>query len=156
MQDSGELYELFTHAAEFKHQLDDHSWQDGFSAEGVKWILYQGMTYVALQADKIVGTTALEWSDKDWGELEQGDAGYIRRLAVAEEVHGQGIGRFILDWAMEEVKSKDRKYLRLDCAQNNTSLCKYYENQGFTLVKSVKWPSDTGKETTANLYQKEV
>ncbi len=154
--DNEAIHEIFTHAAEFKYRFDDTSWRDGFSSKGVAWMIDQRTTYVAIDNAIIVGTAALEWVDDGWGELDANDAGYIRRLAVAENKHGKGIAKYILDWAMQEVTAKERAYLRLDCSASNTSLCKYYENQGFVLINTVTWPSDSGKETKANLYQKEV
>jgi GNAT superfamily N-acetyltransferase len=141
----------------FKRQFDDTSWRDGFSLDGVNWMIDQGTTYVANEAGKIVGTTALEWSDDGWGDLDNDNAGYIRRLAVADGQHGKGVAKFILDWALQEVANKDRDYLRLDCAQKNTSLCKYYENQGFELVKTAKFEdSDAENIEKSNLYQKRL
>ena len=154
LEDLHELHKIYTDAAQYKHEFNDSSWRDGFSRNGVRWMIKQGTTYAATEDNKIIGVTALEWQDEGWGELEKGDAGYIKRLAVAKEQRGNGIGGFILDWALQEVAKNNRKYLRLDCSTQNTSLCNYYETQGFMLVKTVTWPSDAGEEIESNLYQK--
>jgi GNAT superfamily N-acetyltransferase len=148
------LVSIFTAANRYKLERDDRSWAPGFTEKGVTWMLSLGTMYVACLGDPIVGTLALDWADDDWDdERDKGErrAGYIRRLAVREDFHGQQIGAQIIDWAAGQAAREGRDRLRLDCNIANTKLCTYYEKQGFQRVVTKEFPA---YHYTAALYER--
>lgn len=148
------LLEIFTQANQYKIDHHDRAWAPGFSEKGVIWMIGLGTTYAAYLDDVIVGTVALEWADTEgWGDRENGQAGYIRRLAIHDGYHGQHIGEQIIDWAADQVKLKGRAYLRLDCSPDNKKLCAYYENQDFKRVEIKHFPD---YNSTAALYEHSI
>ena len=148
------LLEIFTQANQYKIARHDRAWAPGFSEKGVTWMIGLGTTYAAYLGDKIVGTVALEWEDTEgWGERENSNAGYIKRLAIHGDYHGQHIGEQIIDWAADQVQQKGRTYLRLDCTASNKKLCAYYENQGFRQVEIKHFPD---WNSTSALYERSL
>lgn len=75
------------------------------------------------------------WHDEKWGDSEM-KAAYIHRLAVKDGFHNQGMGEQIINLAAEAAAAKGKTFLRLDCSNDNTSLCNYYEGLGFTRVST--------------------
>lgn len=76
------------------------------------------------------GIVGLSWSDAYWPD--DGQAGYVHRMAIRSAMHGQNLGSLMLFWAQQQVKKQGRRFLRLDCAAGNGRLRRYYEDQGFS------------------------
>lgn len=99
--------------------------------------LPEGLVYLAWADDRAVGAFVLRWSDELlWGP-DDGQGGYLHRLATHPDVAGQGIGRRLVDTAGELTARQGRRWLRLDCDQGNQPLRAYYEAQGFRHVRDV-------------------
>jgi ribosomal protein S18 acetylase RimI-like enzyme len=83
--------------------------------------------------DSIVGTLAIQWSDPDvWGECgEDGRAGYIHGMAIKRSVAGGRVGERMLEWAVDTIAARGRRFARLDAMASNAALCGYYERRGF-------------------------
>lgn len=154
IKDIEKLHELFVQAAKYKHKYDDYSWRDGFSLDGTKRMIVKGSTFLVLiDTNNLAGTVALEWNEDAWEDDQENNAGYIHRLAIADGYHGQQLSKQIIEWTAEQVTSKKRKYLRLDCNVKNISLCAYYESQGFKQIATKEFPE---YDLTSALYQKPV
>ena len=109
----------------------------------------RGEVYLVFQAGLVVGTFGLTWADAYWPD--DGQAGYVHRLAIRDKVRGQGMGQALLNWAAEQVWQRHRSLLRLDVAMGNGRLRRYYEEQGFIFCGTV---GDHDYE--AALYEKNV
>jgi ribosomal protein S18 acetylase RimI-like enzyme len=81
-----------------------------------------------------VAAMVLQWSDPVFWPNSMGDSGFIHKLAVKREFAGKGISKKFTDWAKNEVRSRNRTFLRLDCAADRTKLCKVYEDLGFLKI----------------------
>ena len=80
-----------------------------------------------------------------WRSDEQPDlAFYVHRLVVRRSEAHHHLGADILDWASDQVRTADRKFLRLDAWTNNVALHDYYQHLGFRLVRIVDHPSGSG------------
>ena len=64
-----------------------------------------------------------------------GEALYVHRLAVARKFAGRGFARAMLDWSEDEVRSRGRRFLRLDC-EPREKLLGLYRSAGFVPVDS--------------------
>jgi ribosomal protein S18 acetylase RimI-like enzyme len=109
-----------------------------------------GAAYLASLRGKNIGTLSIFWEDIfSWGEIgADGSAGYIHGLAVSRRFAGKEIGKDILNWAIEFIKTKKPR-VRLDCMAENSRLCRYYEGMGFKYVNQKTF--STGFKI--NLYQ---
>jgi GNAT superfamily N-acetyltransferase len=70
---------------------------------------------------------------------------YLQGLVVDRAWQGRGIGRALLDHAVEEARRIGAAQVRLDCwAGGDQALVRYYERAGFTPTASVtagnRWP----------------
>jgi len=149
------LVEILTEATSYKLHHKDHSWGSRpFTPAEVGRNLSIGGTYKAVAGGEIVGTCELVWDDPEvWGK-QPPVAGYLHRLAVKQGWHGRDMGAQIIAWAAAEVKSQNRRFLRLDCDSRNLKLRNYYEQQDFFLVE-VKLVS-AHKKYLSSLYQLRV
>jgi GNAT superfamily N-acetyltransferase len=104
----------------------------GHNFPDVERDLPAGQVYLARLGAEAVGTFVLRWTDEAvWGP-DDGDAGYLHRLATRPEVAGQGIGQELITAADGLVAARGRHWLRLDCDRDNNKLRRYYESLGFT------------------------
>lgn len=155
-QDDAELVsQILTDATRYKNQLGDTMWGDeGWSVDEVLESMSESTMYIIKQGDEVVATASLQWEDeRNWGE-QPPVAGYMHRLAVRNDFHGQGLGETITDWISAQVAKEGRQYLRLDCEESNTELCAYYEKLGF--VKVGTRPVPEYGDYAAALYQRPV
>jgi two-component sensor histidine kinase/GNAT superfamily N-acetyltransferase len=109
----------------------------------------RGEIFLAYQDGAAVGTLRLTWSDPYWPE--DGQAGYVHRLALRDEAHGRNLGRALLQWATDQVRQRERALLRLDVPAANARLRRYYETEGFIYRGDV-----TDHDYVGALYEKEV
>ncbi|KVS28251.1 GNAT family N-acetyltransferase [Burkholderia cepacia] len=115
----------------------DHAWGkegDGFSEQWVRRNVSEKDVYVVELDGALAGTFSLGFGeDRHWGP-QAPIAGYVHGLCVRRGFNGLGLGGFMLDWCARKVSSLNRRYVRLDCAVENVTLCAYYESLGFIRV----------------------
>ncbi|WP_261318303.1 GNAT family N-acetyltransferase [Burkholderia cepacia] len=115
----------------------DHAWGkegDGFSERWVRSNVSEKDVYVVELDGALAGTFSLGFDeDRHWGP-QAPIAGYVHGLCVRRGFNGLGLGGFMLDWCARKVSSLNRRYVRLDCAVENVTLCAYYESLGFIRV----------------------
>ncbi len=90
------------------------------------------VTLVRLEADRsLIGTLRVEWEDTELWPDDPLGGGYVHSLAIRNHARGHKVGESLLRWAQEQIASRGRKYIRLDCWAENLQLCRYYEGLGF-------------------------
>lgn len=82
---------------------------------------------------RIVGAVVLITHDSRWSDDEP--AIYIHNLVTA--IDENGAGKAILKFCEKYAISQNRKVLRLDCAEGNVKLNKYYELAGYRYIGSI-------------------
>ena len=89
--------------------------------------------YLARRDGVPVGTLTIQWSDlEQWGERGlDGSAGYIHGVAITRSVGGKRVGERLLEWAVDAIAARGRRFARLDAMASNAALCRYYEQRGF-------------------------
>lgn len=152
-EDIPALLSVLNGAFEYKKSLDDPDWGDEpFSSDEVAGMFNSGAMYVAEMDSIPVGAYLLATEDERTWDTQPPVALYLHRLAVANGMHGKSIGSRLLDIAAQEVRNRNRQFLRLDCSVNNPGLSSYYERQGFKKVGERLIPAY--KNYTANLYER--
>jgi len=107
-------------------------WPYPFPVERVVPGLERGEVFLAfLEEPAPVATVNLSWDDARFWGPQPPVAGYVHRLAVRPRFGGRGLGRALIQWAAERVRSEQRAFLRLDCLASNARLCRYYTDLGF-------------------------
>ena len=108
-----------------------NQWTLPFTLDWVNECIQKQQFFVATIDDEIVGTVQLTKTDDSmWGETTK-EAFYIHSLAVRRRWQGHQIGGRLLCWIEAFAIQNNRRYLRLDCMAENSTLCQYYEQLGF-------------------------
>jgi GNAT superfamily N-acetyltransferase len=101
----------------------------------LRWV-NEHAVYVAELDGTIIATLTLDADDEPmWGERGQdGRALYMKKMATSRAAAGRGLGRALVDFAIEMARAQGRTLVRLDCLADDADLCRYYERLGFAPV----------------------
>ncbi len=89
---------------------------------------YKNKTYVAYFGGKIAGFVTIE--------MEGTFSGYIKRIAVSEELRGNNIGEKIMKYA-EEIIFKSKPNVFLCVSSFNRSAKRFYEKLGYKQIGEI-------------------
>lgn len=120
-----------------------------YNVEYFRELIKENRVYVIKDNDKVIGTFTLKETNKYW--QDDGLAMYIRHLVTSLEY--RGIGKLLIDFALEEVRKHGKKFLRLDCFTSNKVLNEYYNKLGFICFGS---GYDSDEDYYYNLHYKQV
>jgi GNAT superfamily N-acetyltransferase len=107
---------------------------------GLTSAIERGEVFLACEGEDVVGCLTLdEYADPEFWSPEDDPASalYVHRMIVRRSSAGRDVGRAMLDWCAREAARRGRTKLRLDAWRTNHSLHRYYERQGFHLVRTV-------------------
>jgi len=148
-EEAGVVFELMCDAARWLADKKVNQWanlnNDGFR-KFLDWRVANLWAYLIDHGGNSIATICLQPSDPNtWGETgDDGSAGYVHGLAIATSAHGLGIGRSLLKWAEQRFANAGRRLIRLDCIAENSRLCRYYSDLGYTeVVRATAGPHRT-------------
>ncbi|KML59822.1 hypothetical protein VL15_09820 [Burkholderia cepacia] len=151
--DAAIVARILSDAVAFKIAHDDMAWGHRPRTEhDVLPMLDDGNVQVVEQDGVAAAIFMLTWQDDEYWGPQDPVAGYVHRLSVRDGFHGHGLGRHAIDWCADQVRTRRRPFLRLDCDPRNARLCAYYEALGFARV-SLR-PMASGY--IASLYERAV
>ena len=104
--------------------------------------------FVAKFNNKICGVMLLKNEDKDYWNNDD-TSYYIHHLAT--DVNLKGVGKALINYAIEQCKINNKKYLKLDCYQESKFLNEHYEKLGFNKVGS-----GTDENYNFNLWEMKI
>jgi len=111
------------------------------SRESIKKAIESGIQYICTADGEAVGAFILNhdpqgnYSAGEWKKpLQDGEYMVIHTLAVSPDCAHQGIGRFMIEYAIEQAKTEGCKAIRLDAVPDNIPARKLYEKAGFTFA----------------------
>jgi len=134
-------------------------WPVRFAEPPVAAAIARGFVWLARLDGEVAATLTIDWADPLWGP-DDAAAGYLHRFAVRRGA--AGLGRELLGWAVEQVRARDRRRLRLDCVAHNRRLRDYYEAAGFGHCRDIEvgggpgQRKTTGPMTLVSLYEKRL
>lgn len=91
-----------------------------------------GGLYLAWRGDDAVATISLLERDPIFWPEAGNEALYIHRFAVRRSA--AGAGRSAVLWSIGEARRRRRRFVRLDCLEDNPGIRGYYESFGFVAV----------------------
>ncbi|MEW2523163.1 GNAT family N-acetyltransferase [Actinacidiphila alni] len=118
-------------------------WQFPPHRDRITAALERGEVFLALVDDQPIATLQVDaHADPEFWTAEDEPAGalYVHRMAVSRHCAGAGIGSMLLDWAAERAAAAGKAWLRLDAWKDNPGLHRYYEAEGFVLVRVIDLP----------------
>lgn len=103
--------------------------------------LQEGTTWLALDDDANETFAAVTINRRThpglWSPEEEATTLFVHRLTLVRAAAGHGIGSRLLDFAGEQAEQAGLPWLRLDAWTTNERLHRYYQRQGFRLVRIV-------------------
>lgn len=125
--------------ARLRQAIEDH----------LTWMLHVG--------GRLAGTiTIREQGSSDLWEVAEllDPAVYVSRLIVRRRYAGRKIGAALLDWAgLQGIRNWQANWIRVDVWTTNSELHDYYQNQGFTYLRTRPY-DDPWEYPSAALFQK--
>jgi GNAT superfamily N-acetyltransferase len=136
---------LYEETARWLWDRGIYQWEPGtFNATDFAPLIARGQLHLATRDADIAGTVTLTWADPDlWGP-DDGEAGYVHKLAVRRAYAGQGVSLRLLDFAAQQAAHAGKRHLRHDCWAGNVALRAFYTNAGFTLVQIAQERDEDG------------
>lgn len=110
----------------------NEKFQKEFEAEGSRF-------FVAIMNGKIIGYTKVNEVPSQT-DIHDSDSLEIARLYVLEDYLGLGLGKKLLDLAIDFAKSKKKKYLWLGVWEKNARAIRFYEKNGLKIFGSHPFP----------------
>lgn len=137
VEDIDVIYNLIKDTAQWIENQDVNQWEyiaAGGGYDEIKETITKHETFKIVKNGELAGTFSLnytqtDWDIKLWGQLNDG-AVYLHKLAISRHQIGKGLGRKIIQWAQEYVKSKGIEIFRLDCIADNPKLVNFYTKCG--------------------------
>lgn len=93
--------------------------------EAIDKYLYDGELYVAKHEDKLVAVFVLETTGKDTIE--------IKNIAVTKELQGNGIGTRLLEFILDNARSRGFKFLIVGTCDQCFKEIAFYKKSGFRI-----------------------
>lgn len=104
--------------------------------------------YIALEDDEIAGFAQTIQQDPDTGELD--------RIVVFPSHERKGIGTQLLKQAVEDLRKKGTKTIVVNAGKNETHARRFYEKNGFQLVKETSVQAPWGKKLELAVYHLQI
>jgi ribosomal protein S18 acetylase RimI-like enzyme len=149
---------ILREAADWLSTRGNPQWKQWHTEVGERMLrdrLKHHEVYLARRDDAHVGTFTIQWSDHEqWGDRGVDDrAGYIHGIAITRSVGGMRVGERLLEWAVDTIAARGRRFVRLDAMASNVVLCRYYEQHGFRPLDTVTLFAGN---YTAQLFEREL
>ncbi len=114
--------------AEYAARMSPDAWSS-FAQDiaNVRGRMFDAELLVAVRDERIVGAVTYY---ADWRGA-QGDAAAVRLLAVPPEQRGTGVGRALMQHAIDTARARDKKRLVLTVTQEMETARDLYEKLGF-------------------------
>lgn len=130
-------------------------WHDDIGERVLRDSIEHHEVYLACRDGAPVATLRLHWEDAaTWGERgDDGSAGYIHAIAIKRSIAGMRVGDRLLEWAVDTIRARSRRFARLDAMASNAALCRYYEARGFRPLETVAL---FGGIYTGRLFEREL
>jgi len=134
------IYQLFEEAILFQQQNHYTGWPSYdkvFIAEDVK----NKLLYKLIQQGQISCIFSVCYSDVlIWRQMEKGDAIYLHRVVVNRAIKQAKVFGEVLQWAINQAREKQLKYIRLDTWAENEKIVAYYKSYHFDFIEYYTTP----------------
>lgn len=70
------------------------------------------------------------------GDIPEITATYLHRIYLAQEAHGKGIAKQLLDWTENHIKQKENHLIWLKAMDTQQQALRFYEKQGFSKINT--------------------
>jgi ribosomal protein S18 acetylase RimI-like enzyme len=125
---SGDAAEIGRLLHDFNTEFDDYTPGPGVVAKRIGDLLESGDVTVLLVGDGPDGLALLRFRPSLWSETLDC---YLEELYVVPARRGQGLGRALMEAAMDHARQRGAGYMDLGTAETDTAARALYEKLGF-------------------------
>jgi ribosomal protein S18 acetylase RimI-like enzyme len=126
VDDAADIARLFT---EFNVEFDEPTPEVGVAAERVTEHIREEQSTFLLIGDGPDGFAQLRYQTSLYSA---GLEAHLQELYIVPSKRGQGLGRSLLEAAMEEARSRGADYIHLGTSEDDEVAMALYESAGFT------------------------
>jgi GNAT superfamily N-acetyltransferase len=139
--DVAKLLAFREEAAAWLRQLGSDQWQRPYPADRLLAAIEAESVFMVTDGDATAATITLDAQAEAglWTEQELAEPSlFITKLTVARSHSGRNLGGRLLDWAGDRGYRAGAEWLRLDAWTTNEALQRYYLQEGFSHVRTVR------------------
>ncbi|MCW8379390.1 GNAT family N-acetyltransferase [Streptomyces justiciae] len=128
-------------AASWLSELGSDQWSRPYPADRLLATIEAGTVFMVRDHETTAATITLTPDPEEglWSPEELSEPSiFINKLTVSRRYAGQNLGGRLLDWAGDRAFRSAAKWLRLDAWTSNEALQRYYVQQGFEYVRTVR------------------
>lgn len=134
------VFQLFEEAIQYQKRNNYIGWNN-YDKNFIREDVQKGFLFKILCNDGILGIFSICYDDKlIWREREKGEALYLHRIVSNRQFQGIKIFDIVLAWAVEHIRHKGLKYVRMDTWAENFKLIDYYQTHQFKVLENYKTP----------------
>jgi len=134
------VFEFFEHSISYQEKHGYPAWRHYDKNVVVKDVENKNQ-YKIIVESAIAMVFSVRYSDKlIWRELDEGDSIYLHRIVVNPAFKGRKLFGLILDWAIDHVKQKGLRSIRMDTWADNPTIINYYKTFGFQFIENYTTP----------------
>ena len=105
---------------------------------------------------ELIGVMTLQWLDLQfWPDRDDGQAGYLHKIAVRRAWAGQGVPAAMTAWAELRTLDSGRPLLRLDC-EPASKLLAIYAALGFVAIDDFQASNEAGERFWVKRHEKRL
>lgn len=133
---------IIRQAQEYMRSQGINQWQNGYpNKEVFASDIADGISYVAEDGENIIGTFAFGIMEEPTykrvyeGQWKlSGEYGVIHRVAVDNNIKGNGLGGKIVEYVRQRCAEQDIKSIRIDTHRDNISMQRMLSKNGFERI----------------------
>lgn len=130
-----EILKIYQERIDWFKEKEIKQWtkyKEHHSKEEFRDIIKRGRLFILKQNKDIISAFQIEENSKYWEDNEE--AYYLYKVVTLPKT--RKIGNIIVAICKDLAISNNKKYLRLDCLEDNTKLNEIYIKHGFKLIKT--------------------
>jgi GNAT superfamily N-acetyltransferase len=124
-------------------------------ADVVEQLIARNEFIAVREGDQLVGVMTLQWRDLQfWPDRDDGQAGYLHKIAVRRAWAGRNVPAAMIAWAEQWALDQGRALLRLDC-EPHPKLLAIYAELGFVAIDDFE-ASERGERFWVKRHEKRL
>ncbi len=152
VQDADAIWNILKDAIQRRKEDGSNQWQDGYpNLDVVHLDINKGIGYVLLEADEVVGYTAIlindepAYADIDGKWIHDGDFVVYHRVAISQHHLGKGLAKQLLSHIEEFAKQNQIGSIRADTNFDNAGMLSLFEKLGYQYCGEVHFRGSARK-----------
>lgn len=140
MADLPLVYELFEHSIGYQEKRGYPVWRN-YDKGAIIRDIQEKNQYKIVVASTVAMVFSVAYRDKIiWREMDKGESIYLHRIVVNPSFKGQKLFGAVVQWALDHIREKGLKSVRMDTWAANPTIIDYYKRFGFKVIENYTTP----------------